>query len=253
MQDRQQLAGWRENRRSSTSQRTYSSARDALARPDPVELARARTLRPAAGRRARHLRAGAARSCSLWTAAQREPAARCDRQLRRPGRRSTTPWTPPTAPTGRSTPHHHVLGLRTFQGWTALSDMDHTRDPAHGADPGGDGVPDAPAAAGRRGRATTLRRRQIGQSVRRCRSRSRCSWRPSAGHPRCRAGNSVWWHCNMVHGVAPVTGQQGWGRERHVHPGRAGFPATSGTPRSARRSAPLPARTTSQAEHYERT
>ena len=31
-----------------------------------------------------------------------------------------------------------------------------------------------------------------------------------------RAGDSVWWHCDMIHSVAPVTDQQGWGNVMYI-------------------------------------
>lgn len=34
--------------------------------------------------------------------------------------------------------------------------------------------------------------------------------------PHLRAGDSVWWHCDLVHGVAPVTDQQGWGNVMYI-------------------------------------
>jgi len=29
-------------------------------------------------------------------------------------------------------------------------------------------------------------------------------------------GDSVWWHCDMIHSVAPVTDQQGWGNVMYI-------------------------------------
>jgi len=34
--------------------------------------------------------------------------------------------------------------------------------------------------------------------------------------PSVRPGDSVWWHCDMVHAVAPVTDQQGWGNVMYI-------------------------------------
>jgi Protein of unknown function (DUF1479) len=31
------------------------------------------------------------------------------------------------------------------------------------------------------------------------------------GIPDVTAGDSVWWHVDMIHSVAPVEDQQGWG------------------------------------------
>jgi hypothetical protein len=37
-----------------------------------------------------------------------------------------------------------------------------------------------------------------------------------AGIPDVRAGDSVWWHCDMIHSVAPVTDQRGWGNVMYI-------------------------------------
>ena len=34
--------------------------------------------------------------------------------------------------------------------------------------------------------------------------------------PDVRAGDSVWWHCDVIHSVAPVANQQGWGNVMYV-------------------------------------
>ena len=36
------------------------------------------------------------------------------------------------------------------------------------------------------------------------------------GIPDIRAGDSVWWHCDMIHSVAPVKNQQGWGNVMYI-------------------------------------
>ena len=74
------------------------------------------------------------------------------------------------------------------------------------------------------------------------------------GIPDVRAGDSVWWHCDMIHGVAPVTDQKGWGNVMYI-------PAAPWCPRNAayagqRARGPRAAgRAPSDfpAEHYERT
>ena len=35
-------------------------------------------------------------------------------------------------------------------------------------------------------------------------------------HPRCRAGDSVWWHSDMIHSVAAVADQRGWGNVMYI-------------------------------------
>ena len=34
--------------------------------------------------------------------------------------------------------------------------------------------------------------------------------------PDVQPGDSVWWHCDMIHAVAPVTNQQGWGNVIYI-------------------------------------
>jgi hypothetical protein len=73
-----------------------------------------------------------------------------------------------------------------------------------------------------------------------------------SGIPDVRAGDSVWWHCDMIHSVAPVTNQQGWGNVMYI-------PAAPWCPRNERyaasvRDAFLTGSSPSDfpAEHYER-
>jgi hypothetical protein len=37
-----------------------------------------------------------------------------------------------------------------------------------------------------------------------------------SGIPDVRAGDSVWWHCDMIHSVAPVSDQRGWGNVMYI-------------------------------------
>lgn len=34
--------------------------------------------------------------------------------------------------------------------------------------------------------------------------------------PDLQAGDSVWWHCDVIHSVAPVADQQGWGNVMYI-------------------------------------
>ena len=34
--------------------------------------------------------------------------------------------------------------------------------------------------------------------------------------PSVQPGDSVWWHCDMIHSVAPVQNQQGWGNVMYI-------------------------------------
>jgi len=40
--------------------------------------------------------------------------------------------------------------------------------------------------------------------------------RALSGIPDVRAGDSVWWHADLIHSVAPVKDQQGWGNVMYV-------------------------------------
>lgn len=106
--------------------------------------------------------------------------------------------------------------FRTFQGWTALSDMDHDQGVLHT-------VPIAEAMG-------YLLLRPLLADVA---DDDMCGVTPGkafpvkekwhallltalTGIPDVRAGDSVWWHCDMVHSVAPVTDQKGWGNVMYI-------------------------------------
>lgn len=106
--------------------------------------------------------------------------------------------------------------FRTFQGWTALSDMAHDQGVLHT-------VP-IPAAM------AYLMLRPLLDDVD---EDDLCGVRPNqvfpandrwhpllmravSGIPDVAAGDSVWWHCDMIHGVDPVEDQQGWGNVMYI-------------------------------------
>jgi hypothetical protein len=106
--------------------------------------------------------------------------------------------------------------FRTFQGWTALSDMDHDQGVLHT-------VP-IPAAM------AYLMLRPLLRDVA---DDDMCGvttgqvfpaneqWHPLllealSGIPDVRAGDSVWWHADMIHSVAPVEDQKGWGNVMYI-------------------------------------
>jgi hypothetical protein len=77
--------------------------------------------------------------------------------------------------------------------------------------------------------------------------------RAVSGIPDVRAGDSVWWHCDMIHGVAPVEDQKGWGNVMYI-PAAPWCPrneAYAASVRDAFRSGSSPA--DFPEEHYERT
>ena len=113
--------------------------------------------------------------------------------------------------------------FRTFQGWTALSDMAHDQGVLHT-------VPIAGAMAYLMLRpllADVPEDDMCGVTVNQTFPASD-TWHsllmPAlSGIPDVQAGDSVWWHCDMIHSVAPVANQQGWGNV--MYPRRALVPA----------------------------
>lgn len=143
--------------------------------------------------------------------------------------------------------------FRTFQGWTALSDMDHDQGVLHTVP-----IPEAMAYLMLRPLLRDVPDDDMcGVTVNRVFPASQ-QWHPLlmqalAGIPDVRAGDSVWWHCDMIHSVARVKDQKGWGNVMYI-------PAAPWCPRNARYAANVrEAFTTGSspsdfpAEHYERT
>ena len=106
--------------------------------------------------------------------------------------------------------------FRTFQGWTALSDMAHDQGVLHT-------VP-IPAAMGylmlRPLLSDVADDDMCGVSTNQVFPASD-RWHPLlidalTGIPDVRAGDSVWWHCDMIHSVAPVRNQKGWGNVMYI-------------------------------------
>ena len=143
--------------------------------------------------------------------------------------------------------------FRTFQGWTALSDMDHDQGVLHTVP-----IPEAMAYLMLRPLLADVPEDDMcGVTVGKVFPANE-QWHPLlmnavTGIPDVRAGDSVWWHCDMVHGVAPVTDQKGWGNVMYI-------PAAPWCPRNADyavqvrealRSGASPS--DFPAEHYERT
>jgi Protein of unknown function (DUF1479) len=117
--------------------------------------------------------------------------------------------------------------FRTFQGWTALSDMSHDQGVLHTVP-----IPEAMAYLMLRPLlpdvpdddmcGTTVN--QVFPAIER--------WHPLlmralSGIPDVHAGDSVWWHCDMIHSVAPVKDQEGWGNVMYI-------PAAPWCPRNER-------------------
>jgi hypothetical protein len=66
-----------------------------------------------------------------------------------------------------------------------------------------------------------------------------------SGIPDVHTGDSVWWHCNLIHSVAPVANQQGWGNVMYIPPHPGANAASNTLPASGKPSLPGPAPATS--------
>lgn len=142
--------------------------------------------------------------------------------------------------------------FRTFQGWTALSDMAHDQGVLHTVP-----IPEAMAYLMLRPLLSDVPEDEMcGVSIGQVFPANN-KWHPLlmqalSGIPDVQAGDSVWWHCDMIHTVAPVTDQQGWGNVMYI-------PAAPWCPSNEKYSASvLEALTTGSSpkdfpdEHYER-
>ena len=143
--------------------------------------------------------------------------------------------------------------FRTFQGWTALSDMGHDQGVLHTVP-----IPEAMGYLMLRPLLDDVADDDMcGVTVNQTFPASD-TWHPLllealSGIPDVRAGDSVWWHCDMIHSVAPVTDQRGWGNVMYI-------PAAPWCPRNERyaasvREAFLTGSSPADfpAEHYERS
>jgi Gig2-like len=116
--------------------------------------------------------------------------------------------------------------FRTFQGWTALSDMAHDQGVLHTVP-----IPGAMAYLMLRPLLPDVPDDDMcGVTVNQVFPASE-RWHPLlmqalSGIPDVQAGDSVWWHCDMIHSVAPVSDQQGWGNVIYI-------PAAPWCPRNA--------------------
>jgi hypothetical protein len=106
--------------------------------------------------------------------------------------------------------------FRTFQGWTALSDMAHDQGVLFTVP-----IPEAMAYLMLRPLLPDVPEDDMcGVTVNQVYPVSE-QWHPLlvrafSGIPDVQAGDSVWWHCDVIHGVAPVEDQQGWGNVMYI-------------------------------------
>ena len=126
------------------------------------------------------------------------------------------PWDASHRTKGPQYPGTTCSAFRTFQGWTALSDMAHDQGVLHTIPipeamaylmlrPLFNDVPDDDMCG-----VTTNKAFPVSGRWHSVLLDSLC------GIPDVRAGDSVWWHCDIVHSVAPVTDQKGWGNVMYI-------------------------------------
>ena len=106
--------------------------------------------------------------------------------------------------------------FRTFQGWTALSDMDHDQGVLHTIP-----IPEVMAYLMLRPLMSDIDEEDMCgvmvSSVFPVTDKfHELPLEALSGIPSVRAGDSVWWHCDLVHGVAPVYDQKGWGNVMYI-------------------------------------
>jgi hypothetical protein len=106
--------------------------------------------------------------------------------------------------------------FRTFQGWTALSDMDHDQGVLHTVP-----IPEAMAYLMLRPLLADVPDDDMcgvtTNQVFPASERWHSLLMPAlSGIPDVKAGDSVWWHCDMIHSVAPVRDQKGWGNVMYI-------------------------------------
>lgn len=106
--------------------------------------------------------------------------------------------------------------FRTFQGWTALSEMDHDQGVLYTVP-----IPHAMAYLMLRPLLPDVPEDEMcGVTVNQVFPANE-QWHPllleaTAGIPDVQPGDSVWWHCDMIHGVEPVEDQKGWGNVMYI-------------------------------------
>ncbi len=163
------------------------------------------------------------------------------------------PWDAAHRTTGPQYPGTTMCSVfRTFQGWTALSDMAHDQGVLHTVP-----IPGAMAYLMLRPLLADVPEDDMcGVTVNRTFPVTG-QWHPLlrralTGIPDVRAGDTVWWHCDLIHSVAPVQNQQGWGNVMYI-------PAAPWCPRNERYAASVRAAFATgsspgdfPAEHYER-
>jgi hypothetical protein len=106
--------------------------------------------------------------------------------------------------------------FRTFQGWTALSDMDHDQGVLHTVP-----IPDAMGYLMLRPLLSDVAEDDmcgvsLNQTIPATERWHSLLLEALSGIPDVKAGDSVWWHADMIHSVAPVIDQKGWGNVMYI-------------------------------------
>ena len=106
--------------------------------------------------------------------------------------------------------------FRTFQGWTALSEMRNDQGVLATVP-----IPEAMAYVLLRALLDDVADDDLCGVTPRHVLPVNDQWHPLLLRaysviPDLQPGDSVWWHCDMIHGVQPVTDQQGWGNVMYI-------------------------------------
>jgi len=106
--------------------------------------------------------------------------------------------------------------FRTFQGWTALSDMDADQGVLHTVP-----IPEAMGYLMLRPLLADVAEDDMCGVTTNQVFPANETWhalllQALSGIPDVKAGDSVWWHADMIHSVAPVTAQKGWGNVMYI-------------------------------------
>lgn len=128
-----------------------------------------------------------------------------------------SPWDPAYRTDANQYPGSTMCSaFRTFQGWTALSDMAHDQGVLHTVP-----IPEAMAYLMLRPLLDDVADDDMCGVTTNKTFPANQEWHPLlmraiAGIPDVAPGDTVWWHCDMIHGVDPVTDQQGWGNVMYI-------------------------------------
>ncbi len=130
---------------------------------------------------------------------------------------SYDPWDAAHLTSGPQYPGATMCSVfRTFQGWTALSDMDADQGVLHTVP-----IPEAMGYLMLRPLLSDVPDDDMCGVTTNQVFPANEKWHPLlmqavSGIPDVKAGDSVWWHHDMIHSVAPVQNQKGWGNVMYI-------------------------------------